>query len=99
MQAVIDDQGRVEIPRALRDRLHLTPGVLVDLEPVENGLNLTPVANSADRLSGAPKLMREGSLLVLCGSAPLNLEDVNRAIDVGRSERLGHITGEDIESQ
>ena len=83
----------------MRDRLHLTPGVFVDLEPMEDGLNLTPVAVNADRLPGAPKLMREGSLLVVCGPAPLNLEDVNRAIDIGRTERLGHITGEDIDPQ
>ena len=100
MQAIIDEQGRVEIPRVLRDRLHLTPGAVVDLEPVDNGFTVTPVVNSRAGLQvGAATLVREGSLLVICGLGPVSLDDVNGAIDAGRNERLSQITNDTIEPQ
>jgi bifunctional DNA-binding transcriptional regulator/antitoxin component of YhaV-PrlF toxin-antitoxin module len=99
MQATIDEQGRVEIPRALRDRLRLTPGAVVDFEPVESGFTVTPVANGGNLQVGAATLLREGSLLVLGGLGPVTLDEVNQAIDAGRNERLSHITDQGIDPQ
>jgi predicted DNA-binding antitoxin AbrB/MazE fold protein len=58
-----------------------------------------PAQSPEDEFSGADKatLLREGSLLVLAGSMPVSVDDVNGTIDAGRSERLNQIVGEDIE--
>lgn len=99
MRTVIDEQGRVEIPGVLRDRLHLTPGVVVDVEPNENGLSVTPVENAPNLPVNTPTLLREGSHLVIRGSESLSLEEANRALEAGRDERINQIMGGKIESQ
>jgi hypothetical protein len=99
MQTTIDDQGKIEIPRTLRDRLHLVPGAVVDLEPAGGGFNVTPALNGAGPDASAVKLLREGTLLVLGGREPASLDDVNRALDAGRSERLYRIVDDNIETQ
>jgi len=99
MQAIIDDQGRVEIPRELRDRLHLTPGDVVDLKLTDNGLNVTPAANGADTHRGKAKLLRDGTLLLLAGSEPLTLDDAIRALESSRAERIRSSDDESIEPQ
>ena len=87
----------MEIPRELRDRLHLTPGALVDLQPGENGFSVTPVSNGAVFVPATTTLVREGSLLVFGGSAPLSLEDVNRAIGADRIERSLGVANEGVD--
>jgi len=86
MRTAIDDQGRIEIPRELRERLHLAPGDLVELDLSGESLNVTP---AAARRGQEAKLVRDGSLLLLVGTEPLTLEEANRemrrniAIDEG----------------
>jgi AbrB family looped-hinge helix DNA binding protein len=99
MQATIDEQGRVQIPRELRDRLHLSPGDRVDLTLNDNALNLTPISTGAASTQRDVKLVHDGTLVLLAGSAPLTLDDANRALEAGRDERLLRIAAESTESQ
>ena len=71
----------------------------IETGPTETGSHVAPVGTATKRQFSTPMLSREGSLLVLCGSAPLTLDDVNEAIDIGRNERLTHIAGETVERQ
>ncbi|HEY8749518.1 MAG TPA: AbrB/MazE/SpoVT family DNA-binding domain-containing protein [Tepidisphaeraceae bacterium] len=72
MQAILDDQGRVEIPRELRERLHLTPGDVVDLTVVDSTLSLAPVSLGGNSHHRDAKLVRDGTLLLLVRSNSLN---------------------------
>jgi hypothetical protein len=98
MQAIIDENGRIEIPVAWRDRLRLIPGAVVDLQPAANGLTVTPATNSADSQGGTAKISREGSLAVLTGDGPVSLDDVNCALEIGRGELLNRLAVEDTET-
>jgi AbrB family looped-hinge helix DNA binding protein len=88
MQAVIDEQGRVEIPFELREKLHLVAGTVVNLEAVDDRLEISPNWTARD-----VKLVREGSMLVISTADPISVEDVNRALEMGRQERMNRIMG------
>ncbi len=47
MRTTIDSAGRLVVPKALRDRLGLTPGSTVDVSPYGDGLHLAPVSRTA----------------------------------------------------
>jgi len=68
MKTTIDKAGRLVIPKVLRDRLGLVPGV-VDVFADGAALRIEPV--SSDHLVG-----REGYLLLPSGGAPLTDDDV-----------------------
>lgn len=81
MKLVVDKAGRIVIPKALRDRLRLSPGTELDAEIEENRLVATPV--------GGPEvvLIEENGRLVAATTqttAPMTQEDLLRLIDEGR---------------
>ena len=47
MEATVDEVGRIVVPKALRDRLRLTPGTKVDVSEYGDGLHVTPVSRTA----------------------------------------------------
>ena len=96
MRAAIDDQGRIEIPRELRDRLHLAPGDLVELDLSGDSLNVTPA--SARRAQEA-RLVRDGTLLLLVGTVPLTLEEANRVLESVRDGRTEMIANPPIDAR
>lgn len=76
MKATIDNAGRLVIPKALRERLGLTPGV-VDIEVRGAGLTITPLVEEA--------LGTEGDLLIIpAGGLALTDEDVRTLRDADR---------------
>jgi hypothetical protein len=93
IQAVIDEQGRLEIPVELREQLHMKAGSVVNLKPFEQGLQLTttPLLGAAD--TGAAKLEWDSGLLVYRKTGVLTAEGVNQTIEAGRRERFDRIVG------
>lgn len=77
MEATVDDVGRIVVPKALRDRLRLTPGTKVDVSEYGDGLHITPVSRTA-RLEE-----REGRLVAVA-STPVTDDDVLALVDAGR---------------
>jgi AbrB family looped-hinge helix DNA binding protein len=47
MQAIVDQVGRVVIPKALRDRLGLSAGSVVDVSLYGDGLHIAPGGRTA----------------------------------------------------
>ncbi len=81
MRLVVDKAGRIVIPKALRDRLRLSPGTELEAEIEEDRLVATPV--------GGPEvvLIEEKGRLVAATTQPTALmtqEDLLRLIDEGR---------------
>jgi hypothetical protein len=91
--AVIDEQGRLEIPVELREQLHMKAGAVVNFKPVEQGLQITttPLLGAAD--TGAAKLEWDNGLLVDRRTGVLPFEDVNQTIEAGRQEHFDRILG------
>jgi AbrB family looped-hinge helix DNA binding protein len=93
-KAKIDEQGRLVIPKPLRDRLGLGPGSVIELEEnEEGGLRIRPTSNHW-------RMERRGSFVVKvwCGPedqrpepAPRRLFD--QAVEAGRDERYARGSG------
>ncbi|MCB0983780.1 MAG: AbrB/MazE/SpoVT family DNA-binding domain-containing protein [Ilumatobacteraceae bacterium] len=47
MEATIDSVGRIVVPKALRDRLGLAPGSVVDITQYGDGLHIAPSGRTA----------------------------------------------------
>ncbi|HVL50073.1 MAG TPA: AbrB/MazE/SpoVT family DNA-binding domain-containing protein [Actinomycetota bacterium] len=76
MKATIDNAGRLVIPKVLRERLGLAPGV-VDVEVRGASLTITPIAEEA--------LEAEDDLLIIpAGGIALTDEGVRTLRDVDR---------------
>jgi len=56
----IDAAGRVVIPKAVRERLHLTPGRMLDLDVDDDGVVLRPVSEAESSLA-----WRDGVLMAV----------------------------------
>lgn len=65
MKATIDKAGRLVIPKDLREKLGLTPGI-VEVEVRGSGLTITPITDDT--------LATEGDLLVIPGQG-LSISD------------------------
>jgi len=74
MQATITSKGQITLPKALRDRLHLTAGDRVEFILEENNqVRMVPRTTSITRLKGMlPKPQR-----------PVSLEEMAEAIAAG----------------
>ncbi len=84
MQSTVDRFGRVVIPKAVRDELHLTPGTALTVEERDGEIVLKPTWEKPPARKG-PTLKRKGGLLVFAGEPT---GDLLEAVDEQRRERL-----------
>jgi AbrB family looped-hinge helix DNA binding protein len=80
MTVKIDRDGRVILPKSVRDRLGLTAGRELEIQETPEGVLL----RSSDR---KPSLVKKGSFLVHTGEIPEG-DDILKAIDEDREERV-----------
>ena len=74
MQAIIDQGGRIVVPKALRDRLGLTPGSIVDISMYGGGLHIAPGGRTA-------RLERRNGALVAVSDTMISDDDVADLVD------------------
>jgi AbrB family looped-hinge helix DNA binding protein len=77
MEAVIDQAGRIVVPKPIRDALGLLPGTKVDITPYGAGAQLVPAGRTA-------RLVEEGGVLVADGDTPVDDDVIFALIDAGR---------------
>jgi AbrB family looped-hinge helix DNA binding protein len=77
MEAVIDQAGRVVLPKPIRAALGLLPGTRVDISAYGAGAQLVPAGRTV-------RLVEEDGVLVAAGETPVNDEVVFALIDSGR---------------
>jgi len=77
MQAVIDQAGRIVLPKPIRDALGLLPGTTVDITPYGAGAQLLPAGRTA-------RLVEEGGVLVAEAETPVDDDVVFALMDGGR---------------
>ena len=77
MEAVIDQAGRVVLPKPIRDALGLLPGTRVDITPYGAGAQILPAGRTA-------RLVEEDGVLVADAKAPVDDDVVFALIDAGR---------------
>jgi AbrB family looped-hinge helix DNA binding protein len=77
VEATVDEVGRIVVPKALRDRLRLTPGTKVDVSEYGDGLHITPVSRTA-------RIEERDGRLVAVAETPITDDDVLSLIDAGR---------------
>jgi AbrB family looped-hinge helix DNA binding protein len=78
MEAVIDQAGRILLPKAIRDALGLLPGTKVDISPYGAGVQVVPAGRTA-------RLVEEDGVLVAAGETPVGDEIIFALIDAGRT--------------
>jgi len=77
MEAVIDQAGRVVLPKPIRDALGLLPGTRVDISPYGAGAQIVPAGRTA-------RLIEENGVLVAAGETPVDDDALFALIDAGR---------------
>ena len=77
MEAVIDQAGRVVLPKPIRDALGLLPGTRVDISPYGAGVQIVPAGRTA-------RLIQEDGALVAAGDTPVDDDVLFALIDAGR---------------
>lgn len=77
MEAVIDQAGRIVLPKPIRDALGLLPGTKVDISPYGAGVQVVPAGRTA-------RLVEEDGVLVSAGDTPVDDGVVLALIDAGR---------------
>jgi AbrB family looped-hinge helix DNA binding protein len=77
MEAVIDQAGRIVLPKPIRDALGLLPGTKVDISPYGAGAQVVPAGRTA-------RLVEEDGVLVSSGDTPVDDDVVFALIDAGR---------------
>jgi AbrB family looped-hinge helix DNA binding protein len=77
MEAVIDQAGRIVLPKAIRDALGLLPGTKVDISPYGVGAQIVPAGRTA-------RLVEENGVLVAAGETPVDDDVVFALLDAGR---------------
>jgi len=77
MEAVIDQAGRVVLPKPIRDSLGLLPGTRVDISPYGAGAQIVPAGRTA-------RLIEEEGVLVAAGETPVDDDVLFALIDAGR---------------
>jgi AbrB family looped-hinge helix DNA binding protein len=77
MEAVIDQAGRIVLPKPIRDALGLLPGTRVDISAYGAGAQILPAGRTA-------RLVEEDGVLVAAGETPVDDEVVMALIDANR---------------
>ena len=77
MEAVIDQVGRIVVPKPIRDALGLLPGTKVDITPYGAGAQLVPAGRTA-------RLVEEDGVLVAASDTPVDDDVIFALIDAGR---------------
>ena len=81
MKTTLDHFGRLVIPKGIRDRLGLRPGVEIEIDEKENELVLRPIEH------GASFTLKKG-ILIFSGEAT---GDLRAAVRTHREERLRNV--------
>ena len=77
MEAVVDQAGRIVLPKSIRDALGLLPGTKVDISPYGAGVQVLPAGRTA-------RLVEEDGVLVSAGETPVDDDILFGLIDAGR---------------
>jgi AbrB family looped-hinge helix DNA binding protein len=77
---IIDKAGRVVIPKALREELHLEPGDSLEMESAGEQITLRPVR-------GTGPLTKEHGVWVFHAGVPLPATSTDRVLQEIREER------------
>jgi AbrB family looped-hinge helix DNA binding protein len=77
MEAIVDQAGRIVVPKAIRDALGLLPGTRVDISPYGAGAQIVPAGRTA-------RLVEENGVLVAAGETPVDDDVVFALLDAGR---------------
>ena len=77
MEAVIDQAGRIVLPKPIRDALGLLPGTRVDISAYGAGAQLVAAGRTA-------RLVEEDGVLVAAGETPVDDDVIFALIDAGR---------------
>ena len=77
MEAIVDQAGRIVLPKFIRDALGLLPGTKVDISPYGAGVQVVPAGRTA-------RLVDEGGVLVSAGDTPVDDDILFGLIDAGR---------------
>ena len=77
MEAVIDQAGRIVLPKPIRDALGLLPGTRVDISAYGAGVQIVPAGRTA-------RLIQEDGALVAAGETPVDDDVLFALIDAGR---------------
>jgi AbrB family looped-hinge helix DNA binding protein len=77
MEAVIDQAGRVVLPKPIRDALGLLPGTKVDITPYGAGAQILPAGRTA-------RLVEEDGVLVADADTAVDDDMIFALIDAGR---------------
>jgi len=77
MEAIIDQAGRVVLPKPIRDALGLLPGTRVDISTYGAGAQILPTGRTA-------RLVEEDGALVAASDTPVDDDVVFALIDAGR---------------
>ena len=77
MEAVIDQAGRIVLPKPIRDALGLLPGTKVDISLHKAGAQILPAGRTA-------RLVEEDGVLVSAGDTAVDDDVVFALVDAGR---------------
>jgi len=77
MEAVVDQAGRIVLPKFIRDMLGLLPGTKVDISPYGAGVQVVPAGRTA-------RLVEEDGVLVAAGDTAVDDDILFGLIDAGR---------------
>ena len=77
MEAVVDQSGRIALPKSIRDALGLLPGTKVDILTYGAGVHIVPAGRTA-------RLINEDGVLVSAGETPVDDDLLFSLVDAGR---------------
>jgi AbrB family looped-hinge helix DNA binding protein len=77
MEAIIDQAGRIVLPKPIRDALGLLPGTRVDISAYGAGAQVVPAGRTAH-------LIEEDGVLIAAGETPVDDDVIFALIDAGR---------------
>jgi AbrB family looped-hinge helix DNA binding protein len=77
MESVVDQAGRIVLPKPIRDALGLLPGTKVDITPYGAGAQILPAGRTG-------RLVEEDGVLVADADTPVDDGILFALIDAGR---------------